>query len=84
MIEIRNAAGEVTYRNSFITDLPTDRDTVVGRARWKIENESFKILKTRASPAADNLGICSPAFTATVMNCKMRIAAIAVHALTTA
>jgi hypothetical protein len=46
MIEIRNAAGEVTYRNSFITDLPADRDTVVelaacGRARWKIENESF-------------------------------------------
>src|SRR5271170_8492192 len=46
MIEIRNAAGEMTYRNSFITDLPTDRDTVVelsacGRARWKIENESF-------------------------------------------
>jgi hypothetical protein len=26
MIEIRNAAGELTYRNSFITDLPTDRD----------------------------------------------------------
>src|SRR5260370_614396 len=52
MIEIRNAAGEVTYRNSFITDLPVDRDTVVelvacGRARWKIENESFNTLKTK-------------------------------------
>ena len=49
MIEIRNAADEVTYHNSFITDLPTDRDTVValaacGRARWKIENESFNTL----------------------------------------
>jgi hypothetical protein len=56
MIEIRNPAGEVTYRNSFVTDLPADRDTVVeltacGRARWKIENESFNSLKTK-----DNFG----------------------------
>ena len=46
MIEIVNAAGGVTYRNSFITDLEVGPDTVVdlaacGRARWKIENESF-------------------------------------------
>jgi hypothetical protein len=52
MIEIRNAADEVTYRNSFITDLPVERDTIVelaacGRARWKIENESFNTLKTK-------------------------------------
>jgi len=26
MIEIRNPAGAVTYRNSFVTDLPVDRD----------------------------------------------------------
>jgi hypothetical protein len=44
MIEIRNAAGEVTYHNSFITDLPVGQDNVIelaacGRARWKIENE---------------------------------------------
>ena len=50
-IEIRNAAGEVTYRNSFITDLPVGRDNVAelaacGRARWKIENETFNVLKT--------------------------------------
>jgi hypothetical protein len=49
-IEICNAAGDVTYRNSFITDLPVDRDTVAdlaacGRARWKIENETFNVLK---------------------------------------
>jgi hypothetical protein len=48
---IRNAAGEVTYRNSFITDLPVGRDNVAelaacGRARWKIENETFNVLKT--------------------------------------
>ena len=61
MIEIRNAAGEVTYHNSFITDLPTDRDTVValaacGRARWKIENESFNTLKTKGYNLEHNFG----------------------------
>jgi hypothetical protein len=50
MIEIVNAAGTVTYRNSFITDLDVGPDTVVnlaacGRARWKIENESFNVLR---------------------------------------
>jgi hypothetical protein len=49
-IEIIDARGKVTYRNSFITDLPVTRDTVVelaaaGRARWKIENETFNVLK---------------------------------------
>ncbi len=61
MIEIRNAAGDVTYRNSFITDLPVDRDTVVdlaacGRARWKIENESFNTLKTKGYNLEHNFG----------------------------
>lgn len=42
-IEIINAKGKVTYRNSFVTDLTVDRDTVAelaarGRARWKIES----------------------------------------------
>ena len=50
-IEIVNAKGETTYRNSFVTDLPVGADTVVelaacGRARWKIENETFNVLKT--------------------------------------
>ena len=49
-IEISNAAGDITYRNSFITDLPVGCDTVAdlaacGRARWKIENETFNVLK---------------------------------------
>jgi hypothetical protein len=51
-IEIVNAKGETTYRNSFVTDLPVGADTVVelaacGRARWKIENETFNVLKTK-------------------------------------
>jgi len=50
-IEICDAAGNVTYRNSFITDLPVSRETVAerttcGRSRWKIENETFNVLKT--------------------------------------
>ena len=51
-IEIINARGETTYRNSFVTDLPVGPDTVVelaacGRARWKIETETFNVLKNK-------------------------------------
>ena len=51
-IEIINANGATTYRNSFVTDLPVDPDNVVelaacGRARWKIENETFNVLKNK-------------------------------------
>lgn len=61
MIEIRNPAGEVTYRNSFITDLPVDHTNVAGladcgRARWKIENESFNVLKTKGYNLEHNFG----------------------------
>jgi hypothetical protein len=50
-VEIRNPAGQITCRNRFITDLPVERDTVAelaacGRARCKIENETFNVLKT--------------------------------------
>ena len=42
-VEISNARGEITYRNSFITDLPLDATRVAdliecGRARWKVES----------------------------------------------
>ncbi len=60
-IEILNPAGETTYRNSFITDLPVDGDSVAelaacGRARWKIENESFNTLKTKGYNLEHNFG----------------------------
>ena len=59
--DILNAAGETTYRNSFITDLPVTSDTVAelaacGRARWKIENESFNTLKTKGYHLEHNFG----------------------------
>ena len=42
-IEILDAVGAVTYRNSFVADLPVDAGSVAelaacGRARWKIES----------------------------------------------
>jgi hypothetical protein len=52
MIEVLDADGELTYRNSFITDMAVNRENVAelaacGRARWKIENEGFNTLKTK-------------------------------------
>jgi hypothetical protein len=60
-IEITDANGVVTHRNSFITDLPVDRTTVAelaacGRARWKIENETFNVLKTKGYNLEHNFG----------------------------
>ena len=49
-IEVINAKGEMTYHNSLFTDLLVHSDNVVelaacGRERWKIENETFNVLK---------------------------------------
>ena len=61
MIEIRDATGKVTYTNSFITDLDVTAANVAalaaaGRARWKIENESFNVLKTKGYNLEHNFG----------------------------
>jgi hypothetical protein len=50
-VETLNSKGKRTYYNSFVTDLAVTPDTVAelavcGRARWKIENETFNVLKT--------------------------------------
>lgn len=60
-VEIRDGRGKVTYRNAFVTDLPVDRDNVAelaacGRARWKIENESFNVLKQGGYNLEHNFG----------------------------
>lgn len=60
-IEILNLSGEVTYRNSFITDLAIGPNNVAesaacGRARWKIENETFNVLKTKGYHLEHNFG----------------------------
>jgi hypothetical protein len=60
-IEILNASGKKTYGNSFVTDLPITADTIAelaqcGRARWKIENETFNVLKTDGYNLEHNFG----------------------------
>ena len=60
-IEIRNAAGKRTYHNSFVTDLTVTADTVAelaacGRARWKVENETFNVLKNNGYNLEHNFG----------------------------
>ena len=53
--------GKVTYRNSWVTDIPVDEHNVVdlvkgGRARWKIENETFNTLKNQGYHIEHNYG----------------------------
>ena len=60
-IEIARPNGAVTYRNAFVTDLAVNRDTIAelaacGRARWKIENETFNVLKHRGYHLEHNFG----------------------------
>jgi hypothetical protein len=60
-VEIFNAKGKRTYHNSFVTDLPITAETVAeiaacARARWKIENETFNVLKTNGYHLEHNFG----------------------------
>jgi hypothetical protein len=60
-IAIIKPDGKVTYRNSFVTDLPVNRQTAAelvacGRARWKIENETFNVLKNNGYHLEHNFG----------------------------
>ncbi|MFP5233853.1 MAG: ISNCY family transposase [Acidobacteriota bacterium] len=58
---IANSAGKTTYRNAFVTSLGITADNVAelaacARARWKIENESFNVLKNNGYNLAHNFG----------------------------
>ena len=62
-LEIKSARpdGTLTYRGSFVTSLPINRDNVVelaecARARWKIENETFNVLKQHGYHLEHNFG----------------------------
>jgi hypothetical protein len=60
-IEMQDAKGKRTYRNSFVTDLPVDAGNVAelaacARARWKIENETFNVLKSNGYNLEHNFG----------------------------
>jgi hypothetical protein len=59
--EILDARGVVKYKTAFVTSLPVTRDNVAdivacGRARWKIENESFNVLKNHGYELEHNFG----------------------------
>ena len=60
-IEMFDGKAKRTYHNSFVTDLPVSADTVAdlaacGRARWKIENETFNVLKCGGYNLEHNFG----------------------------
>jgi hypothetical protein len=56
-----NQAGEVIYKNSFATNHNITRENVAqivedGRARWKVENENYNVLKNRGYHLEHNFG----------------------------
>jgi hypothetical protein len=53
--------GKITYRNSWVTDFEVTAENVIelvkaGRARWKIENETFNTLKNQGYHIEHNYG----------------------------
>jgi hypothetical protein len=53
--------GHVLYRNAFVTNFSVTKETVesvvqAGRARWKSENESHNVLKTKGYHLEHNFG----------------------------
>lgn len=60
-VAITDAKGKTTYDGAFVTSLEVSRETVAeiaacARARWKIENESFNILKNNGYHLEHNFG----------------------------
>ncbi len=59
--QILDAKGKVKYNMAWVTSLPVSKDNVAeivacGRARWKIENESFNVMKNHGYALAHNFG----------------------------
>ena len=60
-VNILDARGKTTYDGAFVTSLPIAAENVVevaacARARWKVENESFNVLKNNGYNLAHNFG----------------------------
>ena len=60
-VRILDAKGKTTYNGAFVTSLPVTADNVeelaaCARARWKIEKESFNVLKNHGYNLAHNFG----------------------------
>ena len=59
--QIVDAKGKVKYTMAWVTSLPVSKDTVAdivacGRARWKIENEGFNVMKNHGYALEHNFG----------------------------
>ena len=59
--QILDAKGKVKYTMAWVTSLPVSKHNVAevvacGRARWKIENESFNVMKNHGYELAHNFG----------------------------
>jgi len=59
--EIVDAKGKLKYSMAWVTSLPISKDNVAeivacGRARWKIENESFNVMKNHGYELEHNFG----------------------------
>jgi hypothetical protein len=60
-VEVVDQAGKTTYRGAFVTSLAITPENVAeivacARARWKIENESFNVLKNHGYHLEHNFG----------------------------
>ena len=60
-VTISDAKGKVTYDGAFLTSLKVTRDNIAeiaacARARWKIENETFNVLKNNGYHLEHNFG----------------------------
>jgi len=60
-VTITDAKGKTTYDGAFVTSLPIGKDNVAelvacARARWKIENETFNVLKNHGYHLEHNFG----------------------------
>jgi hypothetical protein len=60
-VTITDGKGKTRYNGAFVTSLPVTRQTVAdiaacARARWKIENESFNVLKNNGYHLEHNFG----------------------------
>jgi hypothetical protein len=59
--QIVSKDNNITYKNSWVTDVHIDQNNIItlvkgGRARWKIENETFNTLKNQGYHLEHNFG----------------------------
>jgi hypothetical protein len=83
-LTITDGAGQVLYRNSYVTDWNLEAQNVsglvaAGRARWKIENENNNTLKTKGYHLEHNFGHGKQHLSSLLMT--MNLLAFALHTL---